>query len=73
MRTARTGTRTINFDLPDFDVFEIDANTLAGGSVDEYAHVGTILFNIAVNPQSGLLYVTNTESSRIDILFEGPG
>jgi len=62
----------VNFDLPDHDVFSIDANTLAGGSVNEFDHVGTILFDIAVNPVSGRLYVTNTElPNHVD--FEGPG
>lgn len=62
----------VNFDLPDHDVFSINANTLAPGSVVEYDHVGTILFNIAINPQSGKVYVTNTELPN-HVNFEGPG
>ena len=62
----------INFSLPDHDVFSINANTLASGSVVEYDHVGTILFNMAVNPSTGKVYVTNTELPN-HILFEGPG
>jgi YVTN family beta-propeller protein len=64
----------VNFDLPDHDVFSIDANTLAPGSVDQFDHVGTILFNMVAHPdpQNGKLYVTNTElPNHVD--FEGPG
>jgi DNA-binding beta-propeller fold protein YncE len=69
---GRSWDALVPFDLPDHDVFSIDANTLASGSVVEFDHVGTILFNIAVNPVSGKLYVTNTESPN-EVLFEGPG
>jgi len=62
----------VNFDLPDHDVFSIDANTLAPGSVVEFDHVGTILFNMVVHPTSGKVYVTNTELPN-HVLFEGPG
>lgn len=62
----------VNFNLPDHDVFSINANTLASGSIVEYDHVGTILFNMVVNPSSGKVYVTNTElPNHVD--FEGPG
>jgi len=62
----------IDFSLPDHDVFSIDADTLATGSVQEFDHVGTILFNMAVNPVNGKVYVTNTELPN-HVLFEGPG
>ena len=62
----------VNFDLPDHDVFSINANTLASGSVVEFDHVGTILFNMVVNPVSGKVYVTNTELPN-HVRFEGPG
>ncbi len=62
----------VRFNLPDHDVFSINANTLAPGSVVEYNHVGTTLFNLVVNPVSGKVYVTNTESPN-HIEFEGPG
>lgn len=62
----------VNFNLPDHDVFSIDANTLSTGSVVEYDHVGTVLFNLVVNPVTGKVYVTNTELPN-HINFEGPG
>ncbi len=62
----------VNLDLPDRDVFSIDANTLASGSVQQFSGVGTILFNMAVNPVNGKVYVTNTELPN-HVRFEGPG
>jgi YVTN family beta-propeller protein len=60
----------VNFDLPDHDVFAVNAETLAAGQV--FDHVGTILFNMVVNPVTERIYVTNTEL-RNDNRFEGPG
>jgi DNA-binding beta-propeller fold protein YncE len=60
----------VAFDLPDHDVFSVNANTLASGST--FDHVGTILFNMVVNPVTGKLYVTNTELPN-HVRFEGPG
>lgn len=64
----------ITFNMPDSDVFAFNAN--ATGPADfnlvTYAGVGTILFNMAVNPVTGQVYVTNTESPN-HILFEGEG
>jgi DNA-binding beta-propeller fold protein YncE len=66
----RNWSSSIPFTLPDHDVFAVDANTFAAGSV--FDHVGTILFNMVVNPVSGRLYVTNTELPN-HVRFEGPG
>jgi len=60
----------VPFTLPDRDVFTVNANTFAAGTI--YQHVGTILFNMARNPVSGKIYVTNTESPNLR-MFEGPG
>lgn len=60
----------VRFSLPDKDVFAIDAATL--NEKASFAHVGTTLFNMAVNPVSGALYVSNTESNNRQ-RFEGPG
>lgn len=62
----------VQFNLPDHDVFSINANTFAANTLVEYDHVGTVLFNMAINPVTGKVYVTNTElPNHID--FEGPG
>jgi DNA-binding beta-propeller fold protein YncE len=60
----------VNLNLPDHDVFAVDANTLTPGQV--FDSVGTILFNMVVNPVTGKLYVTNTELPN-HVRFEGPG
>jgi DNA-binding beta-propeller fold protein YncE len=54
--------------LPDTDVFAIDANTLAPKT--SFAGVGTTLFNMAVNPVNGKVYVSNTDAHN-DVRFEG--
>ena len=70
----------VPFELPDYDVFEIDAAAAtptvlgpnAGGIVEGVPHVGTILFNMIVNPVNGDVYVTNTEANN-RVRFEGHG
>jgi sugar lactone lactonase YvrE len=69
---GRDWSALVPFDLPDHDVFSIDADTLAPGSVVEYDSIGTILFNMVVNPSNGKVYVTNTELPN-EVRFEGPG
>ena len=61
---------SVRFSLPDTDVFAVNANTLA--QTASFAHVGTTLFNMATNPVSGTLYVSNTDAVN-DVRFEGPG
>jgi DNA-binding beta-propeller fold protein YncE len=67
---GRNWSSAVQFDLPDEDVFAINATTLAQTAM--YSGVGTTLFNMAVNPASGALYVSNTDS-RNEVRFEGPG
>jgi DNA-binding beta-propeller fold protein YncE len=66
----------IRFNLPDKDVFVIDADAptpeLLAGNDGFFAGVGTTLFNMVVNPATGKIYVTNTEA-RNHVRFEGPG
>ena len=61
---------SVRFHLPDTDVFAVDANGLTQTAA--YAHVGTTLFNMATNPVSGTLYVSNTDAFN-NVRFEGPG
>ncbi|MBT8144163.1 MAG: hypothetical protein KJO55_05640, partial [Gammaproteobacteria bacterium] len=46
----------VPFSLPDYDVFAIDAIALS--ETRRFSGVGTVLFNMAVNPVSGKLYVS---------------
>ncbi len=72
----------VKFNLPDRDVFSINANAPIPAAIDGssscangsgcWAGVGTVLFNMAVNPVSGKIYVSNTASQN-HVRFEGPG
>ena len=66
----RVWDNSVRFTLPDTDVFSIDANALTQTAA--YAHVGTTLFNMATNPVTGNLYVSNTDAVN-NARFEGPG
>ncbi|MEY4766427.1 MAG: hypothetical protein RI907_3100, partial [Pseudomonadota bacterium] len=67
---GRNWNKAVLFRLPDKDVFAIDANTYADKGI--FSGVGTTLFNMAVNPRTGALYVTNIESQNMGN-FEGDG
>ena len=67
---GRNWNNAVRFDLPDQDVFALDADTL--GQLAVHTSVGTTLFNMVVNPATGDLYVSNTEAIN-DVRFEGPG
>ncbi len=67
---GRNWSNGVRFHLPDHDVFAIDATTL--NQTADFEHVGTILFNMVVNPVNGNLYVSNTEAQNLT-RFEGPG
>jgi len=73
---GRTWDDQIKFSLPDKDVFVIDASANppvpVKASSATYSGVGTVLFNMIVNPKNGHVYVTNTEA-RNEKRFEGPG
>jgi len=58
--------------LPDHDVFTIDAAALVPAEITgkRFAHAGTTLFNMVVNPVSGKVYVSNLEAHN-DVRFEG--
>src|SRR5262249_47077593 len=69
---ARDWSGAVKFDLPDLDVFAIDAGAATPAETASFAHVGTVLFNMATNPVTGKVYVSNTEA-RNEVRFEGPG
>lgn len=60
----------VRFNLPDKDVFAIDATANPPVEIASFSGVGTVLFNMAVNPASGKVYVANTEAIN-EVRFEG--
>jgi hypothetical protein len=73
----RNWDHAVRFWLPDDDVFRIDPSTnppvakpSAPHAGQPFAGVGTVLFNMAVNPMSGKVYVTNGDA-RNEVRFEG--
>jgi hypothetical protein len=60
----------VRLSLPDQDVFAIDVDRLS--VTRAYSQVGTILFDMAVQPQTGRVFVTNTEAKNLT-RFEGIG
>ena len=66
----RNYNNVVGLNLPDYDVFTLDANSDNFTQTDKHSGVGTVLFNIAVNPQNGDLFVTNIDS-RNQVRFEG--
>ena len=68
---GRNWNGAVPFDLPDLDVFAIDATANPPVETASFASVGTILFNMAVDPR-GRVWVTNTEAPN-EVRFEGSG
>lgn len=62
----------VPYAIPDLDVFEIDANAGTPIELGSVPGVGTILFNMIVNPVNGNVYVSNTEADN-RVRFEGLG
>ncbi|MCI0634555.1 MAG: hypothetical protein L0206_11665, partial [Actinobacteria bacterium] len=69
---GRTFTTIMKHSQPDLDVFELDATAGTPSVLRSFATVGTILFNMAVNPSNGVLYASNTDANNRQ-RFEGPG
>ena len=65
----RDWSAAVPFELPDSDVFVLDAAANEPTVVNAISGVGTILFNLAVQPGSGEIWVTNTEAKNL-VLFE---
>ncbi|MGB9339236.1 MAG: MYXO-CTERM sorting domain-containing protein [Polyangiales bacterium] len=69
---GRDWSNGVRFTLPDTDVFGIDADATTPVEIGSASGVGTILFNMLVNPANGHLYITNTEAIN-RVRFEGLG
>jgi YVTN family beta-propeller protein len=74
---GRNWNNAVRFNLPDKDVFVIDANgsppAQIPGPTGSFSSVGTVVFNMVVNPAApSRIYVSNTEA-RNEVRFEGPG
>ncbi len=69
---GRNWNNAVRFQLPDLDVFSIDASAPTPAAIDAFAGVGSVLFNLAVNPATGRIYASNSEA-RNEVRFEGPG
>jgi DNA-binding beta-propeller fold protein YncE len=67
---GRNWNNAVMFNLPDKDVFAVDANLLTQKVA--FSGVGNVLFNMATNPVNGKLYVTNTDANNMT-RFEGSG
>jgi YVTN family beta-propeller protein len=70
--TGRDVSDKVDFEITDNDIYIIDAAgdvPAVSGSIEG---VGSVLFNMAVDPQSGDLFVSNLESLN-NVRFEGEG
>ncbi|MBN8226837.1 hypothetical protein JYK02_04860 [Corallococcus macrosporus] len=67
---GRNWNNGVRFNLPDKDVFAIDADGLQQKAF--YTGVGTTVFNLATNPKTGTVYATNSDANNLT-RFEGPG
>ena len=65
----RDWSAAVPFELPDYDVFVLDAAADEPRVVDAVSHVGTVLFNLAAQPGSGEIWTTNTEARNL-VKFE---
>ncbi|WNG16960.1 YncE family protein [Cystobacter fuscus] len=67
---GRNWNNGVRLNLPDKDVFAIDADNLTEKAF--YTGVGTSIFNLATNPKTGVVYATNSDANNLT-RFEGPG
>ena len=70
--SGRDWSHKVLFSLPDFDLFTIDAMADKPRLLGSQPGLGTVLFNVASNPATGAVYVSNSEA-RNRVRFEGPG
>jgi YVTN family beta-propeller protein len=67
---GRDWSNQVRFDLPDLDVFAIDALATTPLELQAFPSVGTVLYGMKVNPATGKLYVANTDAQN-HIRFAG--
>ncbi|WPB75767.1 hypothetical protein KYC5002_43090 [Archangium violaceum] len=67
---GRNWNNGVRLNLPDKDVFALDADTLQQKAF--FTGVGTSIFNLATNPKTGVVYATNSDANNLT-RFEGPG
>ena len=67
---GRNFSNAVRFTLPDQDVFSIDTTSLEKSQA--FSGVGTTLFNLVAHPQSGDLFVSNSDANNAT-RFEGRG
>ena len=58
----RDWSAAVPFELPDFDLFAIDISGDEPKVVERISNVGTVLFNVAVQPGTGEVWVSNTDA-----------
>ncbi|MEE8058750.1 MAG: dockerin type I domain-containing protein [Pseudomonadales bacterium] len=56
---------SIQLQLLDSDVFEIDATAALPAVTQSFSGVGTVLYNMAISPNTGKLYISNTEANNL--------
>jgi len=69
---GRDWSSKVRFTLPDEDLFAIDATAATPTVTGRISGLGTTLFNLAVSPSDGRVFVSATES-RNEVRFEGSG
>ena len=69
---GRDWRNAVRLSLPDTDVFAIDALATPPAATAAFAHVGTVIYGLAVNPTNGALFASNTEA-RNEVRFAGSG
>ena len=67
---GRDWSNQVLFNLPDKDVFVVDAAATPPVETTSFSGVGTVLFNMVTHPQNGKVYVSNTDA-RNEVRFEG--
>ncbi len=65
----RDWSAAVPFELPDSDVFVLDAAADEPRVIETVPGVGTVIFNLAVQPGSGEIWATNTEAKNL-LTFE---